>query len=54
MYDESADTILHGTGRETFDAVKMLKAPIPRCTNPLLGQTIRGAASVTASGNWLS
>jgi uncharacterized protein (DUF1501 family) len=25
MYDHSADTVLHGTGQETFDAVKTLK-----------------------------
>jgi len=26
MYDHSLDTVLHGTGEETFDAVRMLKA----------------------------
>jgi uncharacterized protein (DUF1501 family) len=26
MYDHSVDTVLHGTGQETFDAVKTLKA----------------------------
>ncbi len=26
MYDESSDTVLHGTGQETFEAVRMLKA----------------------------
>jgi uncharacterized protein (DUF1501 family) len=29
MYDHSSDTVLHGTGEETFDAVKMLKAADP-------------------------
>ena len=29
MYDHSSDSILHGTGEETFDAVKMLKAADP-------------------------
>jgi uncharacterized protein (DUF1501 family) len=29
MYDESSDTVLHGTGQETFEAVKMLKAANP-------------------------
>jgi len=29
MYDQSSDSVLHGTGRETFDAVKMLKAADP-------------------------
>jgi uncharacterized protein (DUF1501 family) len=29
MYSESVDTVLHGTGRETFDAVKMLKSADP-------------------------
>jgi uncharacterized protein (DUF1501 family) len=29
MYDHSSDSVLHGTGAETFDAVKMLKAADP-------------------------
>src|SRR6202165_5114242 len=29
MYDHSVDTVLHGTGQETFDAVKTLKAANP-------------------------
>jgi uncharacterized protein (DUF1501 family) len=29
MYAQSADTVLHGTGQETFEAVKMLKAANP-------------------------
>jgi uncharacterized protein (DUF1501 family) len=29
MYDHSSDTVLHGTGEETFDAVKMLKTADP-------------------------
>ena len=29
MYDESSDAVLHGTGQETFEAVKMLKAADP-------------------------
>ncbi len=29
MYDHSVDTVLHGTGQETFDAVKTLKAADP-------------------------
>jgi uncharacterized protein (DUF1501 family) len=29
MYDHSSDSVLHGTGQETFDAVKMLKAADP-------------------------
>jgi len=29
MYDNSVDAVLHGTGQETFDAVKMLKAANP-------------------------
>jgi len=37
MYDESADTILHGTGRETFEAVKMLKAADPAMYKPAPG-----------------
>jgi uncharacterized protein (DUF1501 family) len=29
MYDHSSDAVLHGTGEETFDAVKMMKAADP-------------------------
>ncbi len=29
MYEQSVDTVLHGTGQETFDAVKMLKSADP-------------------------
>ncbi len=29
MYENSVDAVLHGTGQETFDAVKMLKAADP-------------------------
>src|ERR1700686_334514 len=29
MYDYSSDSVLHGTGEETFDAVRMLKAANP-------------------------
>ena len=29
MYDQSSDAVLHGTGQETFEAVKMLKAANP-------------------------
>jgi uncharacterized protein (DUF1501 family) len=34
MYDHSVDTVLHGTGAETFDAVKMLKAADPAHYTP--------------------
>ncbi|MGC2198374.1 MAG: DUF1501 domain-containing protein [Terriglobales bacterium] len=34
MYDQSVDTVLHGTGQETFDAVKMLKAADPAKYKP--------------------
>jgi uncharacterized protein (DUF1501 family) len=37
MYDHSLDTVLHGTGEETFDAVKMLKAADPAKYKPLPG-----------------
>ena len=37
MYSESVDTVLHGTGRETFDAVKMLKSADPGQYKPMLG-----------------
>jgi uncharacterized protein (DUF1501 family) len=34
MYDNSVDTVLHGTGQETFDAVKTLKAADPAHYTP--------------------
>jgi uncharacterized protein (DUF1501 family) len=37
MYDHSSDTLLHGTGEETFDAVKMLKAADPGKYTPSVG-----------------
>ena len=37
MYDHSSDSILHGTGEETFDAVKMLKAADPGKYTPTPG-----------------
>src|SRR5579862_6674829 len=37
MYDPSSDSVLHGTGEETFDAVKMLKAADPGKYTPAAG-----------------
>lgn len=37
MYDESTDAVLHGTGQETFEAVKMLKAADPGGYKPANG-----------------
>ena len=37
MYDESTDAVLHGTGAETFEAVKMLKAADPAHYQPAAG-----------------
>lgn len=37
MYAQSVDTVLHGTGRETFDAVKMLKSADPQKYAPAAG-----------------
>jgi uncharacterized protein (DUF1501 family) len=34
MYDQSVDTVLHGTGQETFEAVKMLKSADPKKYTP--------------------
>ena len=34
MYDESTDAVLHGTGQETFEAVKMLKSADPAKYKP--------------------
>ncbi len=37
MYDQSVDTVLHGTGQETFEAVKMLKSADPARYAPAAG-----------------
>jgi uncharacterized protein (DUF1501 family) len=37
MYAQSVDTVLHGTGQETFDAVKMLKSADPQHYTPAAG-----------------
>ena len=37
MYDHSSDAVLHGTGEETFDAVKMLQAADPGQYKPAPG-----------------
>ncbi len=37
MYDHSLDTVLHGTGTETFDAVKMLRSADPTQYKPAPG-----------------
>jgi len=39
MYAESVDSVLHGTGRETFEAVKMLKSADPMRYTPAPGAT---------------
>jgi uncharacterized protein (DUF1501 family) len=37
MYDHSSDSILHGTGEETFDAVRMLQSANPGKYTPAAG-----------------
>jgi uncharacterized protein (DUF1501 family) len=37
MYAQSVDSVLHGTGQETFDAVKMLKSADPAKYKPVAG-----------------
>ncbi len=37
MYAQSVDSVLHGTGRETFEAVKMLKSADPQQYVPATG-----------------
>ncbi|MBV9609043.1 MAG: DUF1501 domain-containing protein [Acidobacteria bacterium] len=37
MYSQSVDTVLHGTGQETFEAVKMLKSADPARYTPAPG-----------------
>jgi uncharacterized protein (DUF1501 family) len=39
MYAQSVDSVLHGTGAETFDAVKMLKSANPERYTPAPGVT---------------
>ncbi len=39
MYDQSSDAVLHGTGQETFEAVRMLKAADPAHYQPAPGVT---------------
>ena len=37
MYEQSVDTVLHGTGKDTFEAVKMLKSADPAHYKPAPG-----------------
>jgi uncharacterized protein (DUF1501 family) len=37
MYDHSSDSVLHGTGQETFEAMKMLKSADPAKYQPAAG-----------------
>jgi uncharacterized protein (DUF1501 family) len=37
MYEQSVDTVLHGTGNETFEAVKMLRSADPEKYTPAPG-----------------
>ena len=37
MYDDTVNAVLHGTGEETFDAIKMLKAANPARYTPAAG-----------------
>lgn len=55
MYAQSVDSVLHGTGTETFDAVKMLKSADPERYTPTpganyprgqLGQALRQTAQL--------
>lgn len=49
MYDESSDAMLHGTGQETFEAVRMLKSADPAHYKPSAGANYPN----TAFGNSL-
>lgn len=42
MYAQSVDSVLHGTGQETFDAVKMLKSADPARYAPAAGADYPG------------
>ena len=43
MYSQSVDSVLHGTGKETFEAVKMLKSADPSKYIPAAGAIILAA-----------
>lgn len=56
MYSQSADAVMHGTGRETFDAVKMLRSanrepynPAARYPRGPLGDSLRQLAQLIKS-----
>jgi uncharacterized protein (DUF1501 family) len=42
MYEHSVDSVLHGTGQETFDAVKMLRSADPAKYKPASGADFPG------------
>jgi uncharacterized protein (DUF1501 family) len=42
MYEQSVDTVLHGTGNETFEAVKMLRSADPQKYTPAPGANYPG------------
>src|SRR5207237_1333293 len=44
MYDQSVDTVLHGTGQQTFEAVKMLKSADPAHYMPAAGANYPGGS----------
>jgi uncharacterized protein (DUF1501 family) len=48
MYDQSVDAVLHGTGQETFEAVRMLKATDPAKYTPAAGANYPNGAFGTA------
>ena len=52
MYDQSVDAVLHGTGHETFDAVKMLKSADPASTRRRRARIIRAGRWATRSARW--
>ena len=43
LYDDSTDAVLHGTGQETFEAVRMLKSADPAHYKPAAGVTYPNA-----------
>ncbi len=43
LYDDSTDAVLHGTGQETFEAVRMLKSADPAHYKPASGVTYPNA-----------
>src|ERR1019366_6449032 len=50
MYASSVDTMLHGTGKETFDAIKIMPANAAKYPNGRFGQSLQQIARLIKAG----